>query len=110
MLRRLVPTLFCAGLTVSALLVDLGTTLTVVLVLALILSPALAAWVATRGGDTMTYLATGMLAAGAIAVLGGVINEVRSDDYSVGIVFLGTLLVGLMFTLPPVLIAALLRR
>jgi hypothetical protein len=51
-----------------------------------------------------------MVAAGAVAIVGGIVNEVRSDDYTVGIVFLGTLAVGLMFTLPLVLVAALFRR
>ncbi len=76
----------------------------------LVVSPAITAWVTTRGSDALTYLGAGMVAATAIAVVGGIVNEVRSDDYTVGIVFLGTLLVGLMFTLPPVLVAALFRR
>lgn len=110
MLRAVVPALLCAVLTVLALTADLSAGVTILLVLALIASPAAIAWLATRGSDALTYLGAGMAGATAIAVVGGLVNEVRSDDYRVGIVFLGTVFVGLAFTLPPVLVAALFRR
>lgn len=110
MLRAVVPALLCAVLTVLALTADLSAGVTILLVLALIASPAAIAWLATRGSDALTYLGAGMAGAAAIAVVGGLVNEVRSDDYRVGIVFLGTVFVGLAFTLPPVLVAALFRR
>lgn len=110
MLRRVLPAVLCAGLTVAALTIDLSPAIAALFILVLIVSPAVTAWVATRGTDALTYLGAGMLAAGAVAIVGGIVNEVRSDDYTAGIVFLGTLAVGLMFTLPLVLVAALFRR
>lgn len=110
MVRAAVPAVVCAALTFAVLTIDLSPIVAALFVLVLIVSPALTAWLATRGSDALTYLAAGMVAAAAIALVGGVVNETRSDDYTVGIVFIGTLLVGLMFTLPPVLIAALFRR
>jgi hypothetical protein len=110
MLRAAVPAVLCAALTVAALTIDLSPAVAFLFVLVLIVSPAVTAWFATRGRDALTYLAAGMVAAASIAVVGGIVNEARSDDYTAGIVFMGTLLVGLMFTLPPVLVAALFRR
>jgi hypothetical protein len=110
MLRAAVPAVICAALTVAALTIDLSPALAALFVLVLVVSPAITAWFATRGRDALTYLGAGMIAAGSIAVVGAIVNEARSDDYTVGIVFIGTLLVGLMFTLPLVLVAALFRR
>jgi hypothetical protein len=110
MLRRVVPAVLCAALTVAALTIDLTPALAALFILVLVVSPAVTAWLATRGSDALTYLGAGMAAAGAVAVVGGIVNETRSDDYTLGIVFLGTLLVGLLFTLPLVLVAALFRR
>lgn len=109
-LRAFVPAVLCAALTVAALTIDLSPILTALLILVLVASPAATAWCATRGSDALTYLGAGMVAAAAIAVVGGIVNETRSDDYTLGVVFLGTLLVGLLFTLPLVLVAALFRR
>lgn len=108
--RQFVPAAVCAVLTLVALLVPLPPAVTALLVLALVLGPAVTAFFASRGLDALGYVATGMVAALAVALIGGVVNEVRNDDYQTGIIFVGTLLVGLIFTLPPVLILALLRR
>src|SRR5688572_27878588 len=105
MLRRVVPAVLCATLTVAAITIELIPALAALFILLLVVSPAVTAWLATRGSDALTYLAAGMAAAGAVAVVGGIVNETRSDDYTLGIVFLGTLLVGLLFTLPLVLVA-----
>src|SRR5260221_10188981 len=99
--RVLLPSAICAALTAVALLLDLGPVVAAVLVLLLIVSPLVTAWFANRDDDALTYLAAGIPAAATIAVVGGVINEIRSDDYTTGIVFIVTVLVGLAFTLPP---------
>ena len=110
MIRVLAPAAVCAGLTLLALTADLGPLITAALVVVLIFSPAVTAWPATRGRDPLTYVAAGVLAGAAVALVGAVSNESADSDYPLGVVFAGTLIVGLMFTLPPVLLAALFRR
>ncbi len=108
--RLLVPAALCAVVTLVAVTVSMPTPVTALLILTLIVGPAVTAWVATRRLDAMSFVVAGMLAAAAIALVGAIDNELGNDDYPLGAVFIGTLLVGLFFTLPPVLIAALLRR
>ena len=108
--RLLIPAAICAALTFVAVTIDLPRPITALLILALVLGPAVSAWFATRGLDTLTFVAAGMLAAGAVALVGAIDNELGNDDYQIGIVFIGTLIVGLFFTLPPILVLALLRR
>lgn len=108
--RLLVPAAICAAVTLVAVTVGMPRPVTAFLILALVLGPAVTAWTATRGLDVMSFVVAGMLAAAAIALVGAVDNEAGNDDYPFGILFLGTFFVGLFFTLPPVLILALLRR
>ncbi|MEZ4554137.1 MAG: hypothetical protein AB7L91_09765 [Dehalococcoidia bacterium] len=108
--RLLIPAAICAALTALAVTISMPAPLTALLILALVVGPAVTAWFASRGLDAMSFVAAGMLAAAAVALVGAIDNEVGNDDYQVGLVFVGTLFVGLLFTLPPVLILALLRR